>query len=722
MKSKPFRLPAGQLKGIELVPVARLLSFLTGGCWTFTLFLFFLQGQIISKRKLAIALALWLIFAILLTPLFQRFLLPWLRQLTARQRLSAAIFSLAAGFLLIPALPLEVPPNLLLAPQRRLAIIAAGDKNPASSGAVVEIHWIDTGVYALSFNALQSEGNWQPSEGGLVFDGAGQARLSWQGPTLENTDILFNTRPDGGIVEVIWDDKRQVIDLYNPAAAVIHVHEELPFPAIVRVSSILLTGVSLSSLVFAALVGLAATPPRRKPAAGLKRVWLALALPMWAGWSVYLLTFWPAIMSPDSTNQWGQVLTGKFFDYHPIAHTLTLWLITRLWLSPAAVALAQILALSLVIAAGLGMLERYGLPRWASWLVSVLFALSPVMGSMSVTLLKDVFYSAAFLALALMLLKATLSQYTWLKSGANWILPGLAAGLMALYRHNGFPVALGALVLLALLSWKQTRKALLSILLMLALWFGVRQAAIWITGSPSGLALADTPILHHFGAHVAAGTPLTDEERAYLNAVLPLDAPWPYRCFSINSIYNHPEFDAKRFAANPQLNRRIFLDLLRRAPQVDLDHWLCSSGLVWKIRATGSYMAGDSLVLKDGNVMWIEPGPFSPPQASILPGLAPALAWLIRAPQENLAVEAILWRPATYLYLHLFCTIALAIRFRSWRQTLFASPAALQSGLLLLVNFAQDFRYQFPVYMLGIFSLALLFLPPPVEDTPPEGL
>jgi len=155
---------------------------------------------------------------------------------------------------------------------------------------------------------------------------------------------------------------------------------------------------------------------------------------------------------------------------------------------------------------------------------------------------------------------------------------------------------------------------------------------------------------------------------------------------------------------------------------VDIDHWLCSSGLIWKIRATGSYMAGDSLVLKDGGVMWIEPGPFSPPQASILPGWVPALAWLIRAPQENLAVEALLWRPATYLYLHLFCTMVLATRFRSWKQTLFASPAALQSGLLLLVNFAQDFRYQFAVYMLGIFSLALLFLPPPVEDAPPEGL
>ncbi len=693
-----------------------LLAAITVATWASTLFLYFLQGNMVARRKLALALIIWLFLLVLLAPAIRRVFLPQLRRLGTRRCQFAAIFSLVAGFLFIPAFPLYVPPNLVLVPRHHLEIIATGEKVPESTGTVVEILGFDTGVTLNSVDTLQMKGDWQRSESGIVFIGSGKGHLTWTGFTHENTNVLFNSRPDGGIVEVTWDGIHQPIDLYSPSPTVVYVHQELPFPPIVRTSSVLLIGLTFSSLVFILLVALASSPSRRQLPHTHGRGWILLSMPMIVAWCLYLLAFWPGIMALDSTNQWMQLITGHYSDLHPLAHTLTLWLVTRLWFSPASVALFQVGALSLLIASGLRMLEKFSLPRSASWLVSSLFALSPVMGSLSITLLKDVLFSTAFLTLVLIILYVTLDRYCWLGQGVNWVLPGLAAAAVALYRHNGFPVALGTLVLLSAFSWRTTRKGLLSLLLMAGLWLGVRQIALWATKAESGLVMADTPILHHLGAHVSAGTPLTPEEHTYLDSVLPLDAPWPYRCLSVNSLQNHPDFNLKFFRSNPRTNWRIFLDLLQRDPGVDINHWLCSSNLVWKIRKVDSYMYSDSLVLKEDDIQWIEPGPYSPRQASRLPGLIPLFTWLIKAPQNNINIEALIWRPATYLYLHLFCTAVLALRLRSTRLLLFAFPALLQSALLFIGNIAQDFRYQFAVYMLGLFSIALLFLRPQVND------
>ena len=51
-----------------------------------------------------------------------------------------------------------------------------------------------------------------------------------------------------------------------------------------------------------------------------------------AVWAVYLLAFWPALMTDDSIDQWFQVLTGQLTGHHPPFHTMLNWLVTRLWL------------------------------------------------------------------------------------------------------------------------------------------------------------------------------------------------------------------------------------------------------------------------------------------------------------------------------------------------------------------------------------------------------
>jgi hypothetical protein len=105
--------------------------------------------------------------------------------------------------------------------------------------------------------------------------------------------------------------------------------------------------------------GLRHSPPGRLTAA---RESLRYALPCAIVWSIYLLAYWPGLMSYDSLQQWEQMTTGQLDNWHPAFHTMSNWLITRLWLSPAAVALTQIATLSLLVGWTVARIRRLGAP------------------------------------------------------------------------------------------------------------------------------------------------------------------------------------------------------------------------------------------------------------------------------------------------------------------------------------------------------------------------
>jgi len=67
------------------------------------------------------------------------------------------------------------------------------------------------------------------------------------------------------------------------------------------------------------------------------------------------------------------------------------------------------------------------------------------------------------------------------------------------------------------------------------------------------------------------------------------------------------------------------------------------------------------------------------------------------------------WRPALYLYLCIFCGVVAAIRRLDAKTILVFTPALANAAVMMVMNVAQDFRYQYPVYAIGLISPALLF-------------
>ena len=91
--------------------------------------------------------------------------------------------------------------------------------------------------------------------------------------------------------------------------------------------------------------------------------WAALALCA-VIFGCALAACWPGGVSYDASNQWRQAHCGEFNNWHPVFHTLLIWLATRVCDSyPFAVG-AQIAAFSLAMSYLTATLHRRGVPAW----------------------------------------------------------------------------------------------------------------------------------------------------------------------------------------------------------------------------------------------------------------------------------------------------------------------------------------------------------------------
>ena len=70
--------------------------------------------------------------------------------------------------------------------------------------------------------------------------------------------------------------------------------------------------------------------PAPQPGRGRRVFWAALAISA-VIFGCALAACWPGGVSYDASNQWRQAHCGEFNNWHPVFHTLLIWLVTRVW-------------------------------------------------------------------------------------------------------------------------------------------------------------------------------------------------------------------------------------------------------------------------------------------------------------------------------------------------------------------------------------------------------
>ncbi len=409
-------------------------------------------------------------------------------------------------------------------------------------------------------------------------------------------------------------------------------------------------------------------------------------------WGIYLLTFFPGMMSPDSNDQWRQIVTGQFNDAHPVFHTLSMWLVTRIWLSPAAVVISQIIFLSLTVAWGIRLLEEHGLPSWAAWLLATIFTFAPLNANMVVVLWKDIPYSISLFLFSLMVLKIVLTRGEWLNKRFTWIWLGLISLCVASFRHNGLPIPIISIPTI-LIFYKNEWKPLLATMGFATSFFFIIHGPIYsLLGVDQAIGYKHHTLVHYIAAHIETGSPLTIEETHMAKYILPL-SEWKYQCCNNSDIFHAKSYSADRFAKNVGIMQKLFVSLVIKEPLVDFRHFTCISSLVWEMPSR----CGATTLLPYTASLWIDPGGSFFEENSLFPSLKKLLSGLLISIRTNPNLTIFI-APAVYLFLAICNTALLAYRRRSSRILLFIIPALIQSITLAVVNTSSDFRYQFGIY------------------------
>ena len=231
--------------------------------------------------------------------------------------------------------------------------------------------------------------------------------------------------------------------------------------------------------------------------------------------------FFPGLISEDSVLQWQQILTGQYTDHHPLLYTLLIAFVSRIYYSPASVVISQIFMVSFALAWGFDELEHMGVSRKVLWGLASLCAILPVNILTAITLRKDVLYSAALLVLSIIILKIINSRGNWIKHTWNWLALGLSLAVIALTRINGYPVAIGSLLLILIFyhrAWRQIVGSAGVFILLLVIMYGPIYSTLNVKREPEFGTLLP---FHHIAAHLQAGTPLSPMKRITSASWLP---------------------------------------------------------------------------------------------------------------------------------------------------------------------------------------------------------
>ncbi len=640
-----------------------------------------------------------------------RFVLPTLAGYPRMWKWYWFIFSFGFGLWLSIAIPVSYPQQYR---EAILRITADGSKNPLSKGSEVWISRLNlSGGSRANLEDFKNHGKWSIREG-LWFCDVSCGLLEWRGRIRGPIELVFVSHPWSGIVEVAWGEEVQRLDLFDPAGSEVSIRFYPVSATITSGAKVLFhmgVGAGLGLIVLWIGVWLLSLTKHN----GNESVrWLSshrflqYAFVIGLGLAVYWGIFYPGIMGSDVVDQWGQMLSLRINDAHPAAHTLYFWALTRLWNSPAAIALFQILTFALLVGKILSFFEARGAPPFLLWATAIMFGLNPINALNVLSLWKDTIYTACFLAILYFLLRIVDTRGGWLKAKAHVTWLSLSLLGLALFRHNGITVVIGVIFGLWVL-YRSNRRSVLIVLVGVIIIMNFLKGPVYqFLGIEKGFSnkFFISYVAYYLG-YLLAEYPneLSKEQKVFLDSIYPISTRWHFDKYCMNSI-----------GFNAQIINGINDKAVKTLLQVSLVHpvrtismILNHGALVWRIRTLDSYVWLFHEPLGENYIFPLEWGPKIEKQ-SLFPAWAQKIGDVLSSARVNNRINWLFFRPAIYLYFVTFIVSFAALKRQSFDVLLIYLPVFIQSVTMLFLLTCQDFRYQYPVYAVSLVVLPLALI------------
>jgi len=413
---------------------------------------------------------------------------------------------------------------------------------------------------------------------------------------------------------------------------------------------------------------------------------IAFAIPGILIYLVVHLAFWPAQMSPDSLDQWQQLLTWDFEDTHPVSGTLLNWMFYRIVPSPAFVVFAHYTLFALATGYFLTELRRWGVALPILMAAAVLFPLFPPNFLTVTTLWKDVPFATALIVLTALCIRA--ARFSFILPVPVWAAMGAAGIALVLLRHNGVIVATGVFLVLCFVQPARMPAATLAAVQIVAFVLSKTLLLTSLSAAPQSAQLRSIIALPMLAAMVRSDVHLSAEQEQTILAIAPLDAWKSIPCGNVVPFY----FDDPRVSHAGIEPDKVFAtagSLAIQHPSIALQQELCMTELFWRPWARSHDQVADTPLEITQNALAAQ---LKLTTQSKIPGLANWLRWFHGRYFNG---KGPFNRPALYLLVGLIATVRLTIVADRllWVAWL---PAGMNCASLVLLIQSQEYRFVWP--------------------------
>lgn len=307
-------------------------------------------------------------------------------------------------------------------------------------------------------------------------------------------------------------------------------------------------------------------------------------------WGIVLLAVWPGFFVYDAQEEFNQVAQRRFTTHHPLLHVLLLGGIisagNKLFGSYnagiACYMIFQMTVLAVCFTWVLDSLRKRGAPLWLRVAGTLYFAFFPVIQMYVLCSAKDTLYSAAMLAVILLLVRLAEEREAFFSGKKNVAALAGALCLMALMRHNGLYILILLIPAMAALAGrKQWMRAALAGLCALILTLGVSAGlkTVFHAEDSENQEMLTVPIQQLARTWTLSPEVFTEEEEEVLFSFLPREALERYTPKLSDNV--KISFNNAAYAQDSSAFWRLWLSIGGKAPASYLNAWLLTSYGFW---------------------------------------------------------------------------------------------------------------------------------------------
>lgn len=307
-------------------------------------------------------------------------------------------------------------------------------------------------------------------------------------------------------------------------------------------------------------------------------------------WGIVLLAVWPGFFVYDAQEEFNQVAQRRFTTHHPLLHVLLLGGIisagNKLFGSYnagiACYMIFQMTVLAVCFTWVLDSLRKKGAPLWLRVAGTLYFALFPVIQMYVLCSAKDTLYSAAMLAVILLLVRLAEEREAFFSGKKNVAALAGALCLMALMRHNGLYILILLIPAMAALAGrKQWMRAALAGLCALILTLGVSAGlkTVFHAEDSENQEMLTVPIQQLARTWTLSPEVFTEEEEEVLFSFLPREALERYTPKLSDNV--KISFNNAAYAQDSSAFWRLWLSIGGKATASYLNAWLLTSYGFW---------------------------------------------------------------------------------------------------------------------------------------------